>query len=256
MCEKTSRARMVGGKTRWFEWLIAIPLYVLFVPYLIYLRFTTKGALDKEKWEAYSVHLAEQRLKYILPSRNILDIGSYKGHLVKILRDNGVNAVGIDLNQSNEFVIKGDAKKLPFGDCTFDYVVISHLIEHLDFSRLKDVIREAHRVLEYGGKMLIATPLPKDVWDDCSHVRPYTFHAIKQMLEQPDYIGEEWGFKVTASTERTRANPLARGVFYRLSLFSLFKRVISPILSWLGIGTRELMVVAKKELKTKKETKP
>jgi hypothetical protein len=43
----THNGRVVNGETKWWEWFIAIPLYVLFVPYLIYLRFTTKKELNE-----------------------------------------------------------------------------------------------------------------------------------------------------------------------------------------------------------------
>jgi len=201
-------------------------------------------ASDEVKWEKYDLQMTESYLRYFLNFKKILDIGAYKGKRVKLLRENGIDAIGVDLNQSNKYVIKADAKKLPFEKNSFECVILSHIIEHLTFSDLKKVISEAYRVLKNKGILFIATPVPKDVWDDCSHVRPYTFKAIKQLLEQPNYIGESWRFKVTRKEYKVRANEILRGIFYHIGLFGFYKRFIVPLQNILKLGLIEIVVLA------------
>jgi predicted SAM-dependent methyltransferase len=46
----------------------------------------------------------------------------------------------------------------PFKDNTFDYILNSHLIEHITFNDGQFMINECHRVLKPGGKLRIGTP--------------------------------------------------------------------------------------------------
>lgn len=197
------------------------------------------------KWKLYKTAMMKRYLKSFRDCKNIVDIGAYEGEFVRLLQKKGKNAIGIDLHQSNKLVIRGDARKLPFKSEKFDCAVLIHLIEHLQVEDVKKAIREAHRVLRAGGKLFIAVPVNK-MWDDASHVRPYTFKAIRQLLELPKYIGENWKFKVIHKETRVRHLPLWRGLFYRLGLFGFYNRFVFPIISLPKIGFKELIVVAEK----------
>ncbi|MBR9681915.1 MAG: class I SAM-dependent methyltransferase, partial [Candidatus Altiarchaeota archaeon] len=191
--------------------------------------------------------MTETYLKFFQKYNKILDIGSYDGLIVKMLIDQGKEAIGIDLIQSNKFVIKADAKKLPFKSNSFDCVIFSHIIEHLDFPTLKKILKEVYRVLTDKGIIFIATPIEKDIWDDCSHVRPYTFKSIRQLLEQPEYVGGKWKFKIKHHETKVRANEILRGVFYHLKLFKFYKRFIVPVQNFLKWGFVEIVVMAEAE---------
>ena len=49
-------------------------------------------------------------------------------------------------------------KKMPFKDSSFEQVYCSHVLEHFDFSDLKKLLKDVHRILVPGGKFLIAVP--------------------------------------------------------------------------------------------------
>lgn len=49
-------------------------------------------------------------------------------------------------------------KRFPFDDCTFDYIMCEHLIEHLQYKDGLYMLSECFRVLKPFGKIRISTP--------------------------------------------------------------------------------------------------
>jgi len=58
----------------------------------------------------------------------------------------------------NVTYIGNAAKRLPFGDNTFDVVYASHVIEHLPWYQVESAVREWVRVLKPGGTLEVWTP--------------------------------------------------------------------------------------------------
>jgi SAM-dependent methyltransferase len=54
-------------------------------------------------------------------------------------------------------VTQADAERLPFGDATFDLVVLADVIEHV--SSVGQAMREVRRVLRPGGRLVCVTPV-------------------------------------------------------------------------------------------------
>lgn len=63
-----------------------------------------------------------------------------------------------DINPTKEIAFLDATKKLPFDDCTFDYIFCEHLIEHLEYLEGEKLVQECFRVLKLGGKLRISTP--------------------------------------------------------------------------------------------------
>lgn len=49
-------------------------------------------------------------------------------------------------------------KRLPFPDCTFDFIFFEHMIEHIPFTAGRQLLAECRRVLERAGVVRISTP--------------------------------------------------------------------------------------------------
>lgn len=131
-----------------------------------------------------------------LPSdARILDIGTSTGTNLRMLRDLGFTSYE-GLDRSDEAVrwcaekgygkvTVGDVCSLPFPDQTFDLILATDIIEHVD----DDVaaLREIHRALKPVGHVLITVPAFRVLWglqDEVSqHKRRYRAHELQERID-------------------------------------------------------------------------
>lgn len=154
--------------------------------------------------------------------RTILDCGCGRGFYLKMLRHLGsARLFGVDLElpylrkaRRNTArlpaVLVGNASiyDLPFPDGTFDAVILSEILEHVD--RDVDALREIRRVLKPGGLALITVPHANYPfwWDPINKTLETLFHT---------HIGRGplagiWAFHVRLYTpEQLREAALAAG---------------------------------------------
>ena len=83
----------------------------------------------------------------------ILEVGSEVASMLEVKSD--VYFLDIIATKGPNKV-RGDACRMPFRDASFDAVVAGELIEHL--ARPEQFLKEAHRVLAHGGRLIITTP--------------------------------------------------------------------------------------------------
>ena len=109
-----------------------------------------------------------------LPPGRILEVGSGTGHLLLELLESGRDAYGLDSSpemlqiarqrlSSRGFearLVPGDARRLPFGDATFDGLVLTFPAPFLD----ERFWREAARVLRPGGRLVIVVSAESRRW--------------------------------------------------------------------------------------------
>jgi SAM-dependent methyltransferase len=102
----------------------------------------------------------------------VLEVGTSTGANLRLLRDLGFNTLdGIDFNpeairycreKGLGFVQRGDVCSLPFVNGSFDFVLATDIIEHVDDDL--QALREIARVLGPGGKVLITVPAFPILW--------------------------------------------------------------------------------------------
>lgn len=133
----------------------------------------------------------------------ILDIGTSTGPNLRMLKTLGFhNITGIDKSpRAVRFcakkglgkVLLGDICRLPFDDGSFQLVLATDILEHVEDDLL--ALRQIHRVLAPGGTVLITTPAFKCIWgmqDDISHhKRRYLIRPLVQRLKQAGFISRE-----------------------------------------------------------------
>jgi ubiquinone/menaquinone biosynthesis C-methylase UbiE len=113
------------------------------------------------RWDPGHLRTVQRHLD-LPPGSRLLEVGCGRGHLVKALRADGVDAVGVDLNPEavthavTEGLSQMDATALRYPDATFDAVVSMHAIEHIP--DLDAALAEMVRVVRPGGALVLVYP--------------------------------------------------------------------------------------------------
>jgi|UniRef100_A0A7V6DR55 SAM-dependent methyltransferase len=118
----------------------------------------------------------------------LLDLGCgsqpYRPYLKGVVRYVGLDypATRACLPTKPKAEVLGDARTIPFADQTFDGVLCSQVLEHVD--RPERVIQEMSRILKPGGVGLISVPFFYNL-----HMEPYDYfrfspYGIRELLER------------------------------------------------------------------------
>jgi len=124
----------------------------------------------------------------------VLDIGTSTGTNLRMLRDLSYRQVaGLDSSQDAiRFceekglgpVYRGDVCAMPFADESFDLILATDIVEHVD----DDIraVQEIARVLAPGGTILITVPAFKSLWglqdEVAQHKRRYTQKMLTKIV--------------------------------------------------------------------------
>ena len=124
------------------------------------------------------------------PTGPVLELACGRGEFLDLLREAGVAASGVDLDQGMVRDARAAGHDVELADAltglrsradaSVQGVFSAHFVEHLDPEALQAVVTESARVLAPGGCFVAATPnagclsvLGHDFWVDPTHVRPY-----------------------------------------------------------------------------------
>lgn len=152
------------------------------------------------------------------PADPVLDLGCGRGEWLAILSEQGLCAGGVDTNAAMAELCRerglevaqrdalGLLAELP--DASLGAVTAFHLIEHLPFAVLHDLVAHAHRALRPGGILILETPNPENVlvgshtfYHDPTHRNPMTPAATR-------FLVRYFGF---AEPEIRRLHPYPEG---------------------------------------------
>tara|TARA_Y100000590_G_C15552374_1_gene951425 strand:- start:252 stop:902 length:651 start_codon:yes stop_codon:yes gene_type:complete len=75
------------------------------------------------------------------------------------IKRTGKNFIGLSLTRSDRYHIKQDiTKPVPLKDNTVDIILSEDVMEHIEYSKLKDSINEIYRILKPGGLFRLSMP--------------------------------------------------------------------------------------------------
>ena len=187
LVEKSSRAK--SPKRPENAPAVSVPDQHAFDAFYVAFENQFRGAreLIKKRGESYLPDLARARVG--TPKSPILDLGCGRGEWLELLKEKGLIAEGVDSNlfmvaecQERDLAATEDdalafLKSKRKG--SLGAVTGFHIIEHLPFPVLMDVVREVFRVLRPGGLAIFETPNPDNVlvgsnrfYSDPTHLRP------------------------------------------------------------------------------------
>lgn len=126
----------------------------------------------------------------------VLDVGTGSGSNLRLLGEMGfADFAGLDHHDAAIYwcerknlghVHKGDITGIPFADGSFDLVLATDVIEHVDDDMA--ALREIRRILKPGGRALITVPAFPALWglqdDVTGHRRRYGRGELPRKLEQ------------------------------------------------------------------------
>ncbi|MGE4578854.1 MAG: class I SAM-dependent methyltransferase [Desulfuromonadales bacterium] len=149
--------------------------------------FRGPRAVIKKRLEVY-LPFVQPLLDHHQPAK-ILDLGCGRGEWLELMRENGFEVEGIDLDngmlqacvQLELPVIQGDAIELlkKKADASCSVISAFHVVEHISFEQVNELVAEALRVLKPGGLLILETPNPENLvvatsnfYLDPTHKRP------------------------------------------------------------------------------------
>lgn len=130
----------------------------------------------------------------------VLDIGSGRGEMLKLLKDNHINYIGLDINndmvnrsvRKNLNAVQGDALEHLSNTKSNTYGAITgfHIVEHIPFETLVEIFNASRKALVNDGFVIFETPNPENItvasWSfrlDPSHLNPIPPDLLAFTLE-------------------------------------------------------------------------
>lgn len=140
--------------------------------------------------------------------RKVVDVGCGEGHALAFLRDLGVPAEGVDLDERAVAACRAEGFSAVHADAIdhlasdetragVDAIVCLHLLEHLDVNPALELLIAFAKALPAGGLLVLATPNPESAstqlvhfWRDLGHVRPYPRITLERILTKLGFAVE------------------------------------------------------------------
>ena len=130
----------------------------------------------------------------------VLDLGCGRGEFLELLRQRGVEGLGVDADEEMVNAVRAKGLKAECSEVhaflrghreDFEGVFAAHLIEHLKPPELVELTRLAVLALRPGGRLILVTPNPRNLsmqlyefWTDLQHVRFYTPEIVRWLVHE------------------------------------------------------------------------
>jgi O-antigen chain-terminating methyltransferase len=208
--------KRVGGKRESLSKVVAQKERLMDHSYFLF-ENRHRGSLEeiKKRQEIYLPIFKERSVSSSATSmtlpRAILDIGCGRGEFLELLREHGVPAKGIDLNEDMVHFCKErgldveQTNAIAFLEAQPDEslggIIACQVIEHLQVNEMIELIKLCHQKLEPGGRAVFETVNPLNIvvsatnfYLDLSHVRQVHPTALQFLAEAVGFINTEIKF--------------------------------------------------------------
>jgi SAM-dependent methyltransferase len=190
----------------------------------------------------------------------VLDIGCGRGEFLELAREAGIKAQGLDLDldmvlycQEKELdVVRKDAfaylESIP--DASLGGIFAAQVVEHLEPTRIIELVNLGYRKLQLGGVLIFETPNPicltvfaRSFYMDLSHIRPIHPEAMKFLCESAGF--KDLQVKFSSPVEPSMRIPPLSGVGANAQATTEFNQGIER-LNELLYGFQDYAVIGKK----------
>jgi len=150
-------------------------------------------------------------LPLLAGKKRVIDLGCGMGGFVALLRSAGIDALGVDSDP--DCIAEARRHGLPVIEAdvirylreaqpeSCDAIVAAHLVEHLPYAIVLEMVELAHRALTPGGRLLMITPNPRAL---VSHLELYPMHFGHVAMYHPTLLAffmHHAGFAATQTGE-------------------------------------------------------
>ena len=201
-------------------------------------RALHQGPSMQRFWHAGKLVVIDELVRpHLKPGDRLLEIGCGAGNLLLRAAVAGSLSVALDVSiASLQFVqgrlrqaasteggsrsygcVQAVGERLPFASHTFDCVLLSEVIEHLETP--EHTVAQAVRALRPGGRLLVTTPNYRSFW-------PVMERAVDLLGRAPKMAGEQHIRQFTARSLRDLLDASGLSVDYSGTIYGL-----SPFLS-------------------------
>lgn len=151
---------------------------------------------------AHSRKVLEFYLPFFEGGGRVLELAPGRGEFLGLLRDRGIDAVGVDIDEGMVEEARAAGHDVALGDAigylhdvaepgSLGGVFSSHLVEHLHPPDAARLFAGARKALAPGGKLIMVTPNPAcyaalshDFWRDPTHIRFYDLPLLEFLCLQ------------------------------------------------------------------------
>lgn len=200
--------------------------------------------------------------EYFKNCRNVLDIGCGRGEFLSLMKENGIGAKGIDMNedmvmycQKNGLEVNQDnalSYLTSLNDKTLDGIFLAQVVEHLQPTELINMVKLSYDKLQYGSYFIAETINPLCVmasqwfYLDLSHVKLIHPDTMRFVMESIGFRDIEFKFLSPVPEEsKLKKIDTSEGDEQDMNRYELINQNIEK-LNQLLYGNQDYAVIGKK----------